>query len=212
MRRFLSRLAAVALLVSPLACTAQPETYVEGEHYKEVRNVETSEPGAIAVTEVFWYGCRHCYNFEPHINEWKRTKAEDVTFERLPTALGRSAGRLHVRAFYTAQELEVTDEVHGRIFNAIHQQGRSLASEDTLAGIFSQAGIEVDTFRKTFNSFTVENRTRRSEQRIADFGIASVPTVVVDGRWQVSAGQAGSFEEMISIINFLVDKARSNKG
>lgn len=209
MRRFLSRLAAVVLLVSPLACTAQPEAFIEGEHYKEVRNVEASADGNIAVTEVFWYGCPHCYRFEPHLEEWRRTKAEDVTFERLPTALGRAEGRLHVRAYYTAQELEVTDAVHKRIFAAIHEQGRRLASEEELAGIFQQVGVEPETFRKTFNGFTVENRTRRSEKRISDFGIASVPTVVVDGRWQVGAGQAGSFEEMINIINFLVNKARS---
>jgi thiol:disulfide interchange protein DsbA len=31
-----------------------------------------SDPDTIEVIEFFWYGCPHCYNFEPLVREWKR--------------------------------------------------------------------------------------------------------------------------------------------
>ena len=206
-----NRLLFAAAMLVPVACSAQPEAYVEGEHYQQVRNVEQPEGDGVLVTEVFWYGCPHCFRFEPHVREWKASADDDVRFERLPTALGRQAGRLQVKAFYAAGELDVQDEVHAAIFDAIHNKRRQLASEDALAGVFQAAGVSRDDFEKAFNGFTVENRTRRAEKRVSEFGISSVPTVIVDGRWQVGAGSAGSFEEMIAIVEFLVDKARSSR-
>ena len=209
LRTIATRLLTAAAILLPVACSAQPETYVEGEHYKEVRNVEQSEGADIRVTEVFWYGCPHCFRFEPHVREWKADLPEDVVFERLPTAVGRAAGRLQVKAFYAASVLDVQEEVHSAIFDAVHNKRRQLASEEALAGIFEAAGVSREEFEKAFNGFTVESRTRQSEKRVSDFGISSVPTVIVDGRWQVGAGSAGSFEEMIAIVDFLVAKARS---
>jgi thiol:disulfide interchange protein DsbA len=209
--RIANRLLTVAALVIPVACSAQPEAYVEGEHYKQVRNIEQSEGDSVRVTEVFWYGCPHCYRFEPHVREWKASAPDYVEFERLPTALGREAGRLQVKAFYAAGALDVQDEVHAAIFDAIHNKRRQLASEDALADIFEASGVSREDFKKAFNGFTVESRTRQAERRVSDFGISSVPTVIVDGRWQVGAGGAGSFEEMLAIVDFLVAKARSER-
>lgn len=211
LRTIATRLLTAAAILLPVACSAQPEAYVEGQHYKEVRNIEQREGDDILVTEVFWYGCPHCFRFEPHVREWKSGLPDDVAFERLPTALGREAGRLQVKAFYAAGALDVQDEVHSAIFDAIHNERRQLASEDALAGIFEAAGVSREDFEKTFNGFTVESRTRKAEKRVSEFGISSVPTVIVDGRWQVGAGTAGSFEEMIAIVDFLVDKARSRR-
>ena len=62
MRKSLYRLLACFLVLTPLACSAQPEAFVEGEHYREVRNVESGDDGKIRVT------CEYCatvYALEP---------------------------------------------------------------------------------------------------------------------------------------------------
>jgi thiol:disulfide interchange protein DsbA len=39
--------------------------------YVELSNpVPVAVPGKIEVVELFWYGCPHCYAFEPVINPW----------------------------------------------------------------------------------------------------------------------------------------------
>lgn len=213
MRNLILRASVLFAMLLPLACTAQPEAFVEGEHYKTVRNVEEASNDRIMVTEVFWYGCPHCFSFEPHIDRWKAERASDVDFERLPTALGRASGRLHVKAYFTAMtfDQETADAVHRGMFSAIHERNQRLASKQEVAAVFEAAGVAPADFEKAFEGFTVENRTRRAEKRVADFGVASVPTVIVDGRWQVGAAQAGSFEQMVAIIDFLVNKARSQR-
>jgi thiol:disulfide interchange protein DsbA len=61
-----------------------------GKTYVELANpVPVSEPGKIEVVELFWYGCPHCYAFEPTINPWAEKLPADVNFKRIP-ALRRS--------------------------------------------------------------------------------------------------------------------------
>jgi hypothetical protein len=44
----------------------------------------SSSPDKIEVAEIFWYGCNHCYNFDPLIDEWQEKQASDVAFVRIP--------------------------------------------------------------------------------------------------------------------------------
>ena len=66
--------AVLTLLVTlPLASTSvgQIEKYVAGTHYTELRApVNTPDDSKIEVLEAFWYGCSHCFRFEPLVADW----------------------------------------------------------------------------------------------------------------------------------------------
>ena len=65
MKTLLKPLFLLALLFAG-SVMAQPALYVEGTHYEALdKPVRTVDPNKIEVTEVFWYGCPHCYAFEP---------------------------------------------------------------------------------------------------------------------------------------------------
>lgn len=53
--------------------------------------VKTITGDKIEVRELFWYYCIHCYNLEPLINSWLKTKPSNVEFVR-QTAIFLSAG------------------------------------------------------------------------------------------------------------------------
>ncbi len=44
-----------------------------------------------------------------------------------------------------------------------------------------------------------------------DFGITSVPTVVVGGKYVTSGSMAGSFQEATKVIDFLIEKVRKER-
>ena len=61
---------AAVLLTLPLsvASFAQVERFVAGTHYVELDNpVNTRDTSKVEVIEAFWYGCSHCFRFEPLI-------------------------------------------------------------------------------------------------------------------------------------------------
>lgn len=211
------RAALLATFLLPIACTAAddpPVTYKAGVHYKQTRNVALVPPkhDKVLVEEVFWYGCPHCFAFDPHVERWKKSLPEGVEFRRTPSSLGRPSGMTHSRAFYSAQVLGIEDEIHHSMFNAIHGQGRQMLTEAELVGLFEAHGIDREKFLATFNGFAVDNLVRKAESRIRSYGISSVPSVVVNGRHWTNGRYAGDFDKVLKVTDFLIEKERKRGG
>ncbi len=108
----------VALLFT-LTVQAQAERYIEGLHYEVIDGGSNqSSADTIEVTEVFWYGCPHCYAFEPLLNNWLNDLDTKVRFERSPAVLS-AASKQHALLYFTALSLGLFEDVHDDIFNSI---------------------------------------------------------------------------------------------
>jgi thiol:disulfide interchange protein DsbA len=204
----------VALALSPLACSAEaPANFSEGKEYAKVREaVPAADSKKVTVEEFFWYGCPHCYHADPAIESWKAKKAADVDFQRVPNTLGNPVGELHMRAFYIAEALGVSDKIHKPFFDAIHEKHLQLNTLESVKSFFvAEAGIKPDDFDKATSSFLVDSRMRRAQQLSMSYGITSVPTLVVGGKYTTSATMAGSPEKAMVVVDFLVDKIRKER-
>lgn len=204
----------LALSLSPLACGAQATaTYTEGKEYKKVREVQTAaDPKKVTVEEFFWYGCIHCYALDPVLDSWKAKKPADVDFVRVPATLGRPDGELHLRAYYIAEALNVVEKIHRPLFDAIHEKRQPMATPDALKALFERAaGVKPADFDKNTSSFMVDSRMRRAQQLAIAYGITSVPTLIVGGKYITSASQAGSPEKALQVVDFLVEKVKKER-
>jgi thiol:disulfide interchange protein DsbA len=188
----------------PLAAGAA-EPYQEGVHYARIVPAQPvdSAPGKAQVTELFWYGCPHCYELEPHVAAWLKKKPPQVEFERMPAVFRTNMWHTHAKAFYAAEALGVLDRVHGDLFSAIHEKRQPLATEDQLAQFFADRGVPAAEFRDAFNSFAVETKVNRAMALSKAYGISGVPSIVVAGKYRVEGGMAGSYENMLRIAEYL---------
>ena len=210
MRIFARALLAFSALL-PIACSAaESGKYVEGTHYKLVREpAPAGNSQRITVEEFFWYGCGHCFAFEPSIEAWAAKKPADVDFIRVPNSLGRPVGIAHSKVLYTAEALNLMDKIHRPFFTAIHQQQRNLDSEAAIQAFFTEkTGIMPDVFNSTYSGFAVDSRVRRAEELAKRYGVSSTPSLVVGGRYIIIASTAGGFSEMLKITDFLIEKTR----
>ncbi len=198
----LSRLFILALLVFAAQAAFAQQGY---------RTVSGSggagDPETIEVTEFFWYGCPHCYRFAPHIARWSEDVPEDVEFRHMPAVFAPS-WEIHGRAFYAAKAMGVLEQFHPAMFQALHEQGRRLDSEQAIGEFVSELGIDGDEFVSTMQSFAVDANMRRARDLQQTYGISGTPSVVIDGRFVTAGGMAGSFEEMIQVIDERVAAAR----
>ena len=127
MKRSLQILILVLLMPLAFSSFAQIERFVAGTHYTELKApVATNDSSKVEVLEVFWYGCSHCFRFEPLIANWKANMAADVDFSRFP-AMWNDLMEVHAQAYYTAEAMDVLDTVHEPVFNAINIEGNRLA-------------------------------------------------------------------------------------
>lgn len=202
MKRILCLL--LVLFAPVVLASVDSAPFKEGVDYKKLKSPEpTSDSSKVEVIEVFWYGCPHCYRFQPYIQEWLKNKPDNVAYVRMPAIL-RDDWSLHARAFYTAQTLGVLDKIHEPMFNAIHAEKRYLFSEDALMEFFAEFGVSNDDFRKTFHSFTVDSKVRRAKQMTQRYRIPGTPAVVINGKYLTGPGMAKGFANMIRVINYLV--------
>lgn len=182
------------------------EQFQEGVHYELVTPPQPTSTGdKIEVLEIFWYGCPHCYRFEPFVERWLERKPANAQFVRLPGVLNPN-WEPGARAFYTAELLGVLNKIHTPLFNAIHQQQRPLDTEAQLMEFFAEHGVSKDEFKKTYNSFAVETKVRRAQMTAARYEINGVPAVIVNGKYRVSARTAGGNPQMLKVIDYLVAK------
>lgn len=165
--------------------------------------LRTADESKVEVLEYFWFGCPHCYAFEPTINKWKANKPEHVNFIREAPPLNPS-WLPHSQAFYAAEVMGVTDKVFEPIFDAIHKEKRALRSPKALAKFVGELGVDSEQFQKTMNSFAVDARIRQSMQKARASGITGVPTIVIAGKYVTSNSLAGGHEGIISVIDRMV--------
>jgi len=215
MRHLFRGLIAATLALSTFACSAaEAPKFEEGKQYKRVR--EATQPvdaKRIEVAEFFWYGCPHCYSFEPTLHAWEKKKPADVDLVRYPNSLGHPIGILHGKAYYTAQSLNLFDKLHATLFEVIHDNPREMNSEQALALLFkSKAGVSEDVFSGTFNSIVVDVQVNNAELKARGYGVTSTPTLVIGGKYMTGPAMAGGAEQTVAVINFLVDKVRKERG
>lgn len=196
----------LALLAAPLSFAADNKAPDEGIEYQLVTSPQpTNTTGKVEVVEFFWYGCGHCFMFEPHISGWLKKKPENVEFIRIPAALN-PGWEIHARAYYTAEVLDALNKIHEPLFNAIHVEKRKLNDETALAAFFAEHGVPEADFRKTFHSFAVETKLRRAMSLAQRYGISGVPTIIVNGKYRTDAGMTGSYENLLQVMNYLIQK------
>lgn len=197
----------VFLFIPLLACgQAAGETYVEGESYDLISPpVRTADPGKVEVVEFFWYGCGHCYNFEPLLEVWKETLPEDVDFRGSP-AMWNETMELHARAYYAAEVLGVLDEMNPVIFQAMNVDKLRLASEDEIEALFVANGVSAEDFSKAFNSFGVSSQVNQAAARARSAKITGTPAMMVNGKYHISSRKAGSQADMLKVADFLIAK------
>jgi thiol:disulfide interchange protein DsbA len=205
----------LSLLAIGLSCSAGEDVaqnYVAGTHYDLINPaVRAVDPNKIEVAEFFWYGCSHCYSFEPVLEQWKKTLPEDVSFRGIP-AVWRNMMELHAQAYYAAEALGVLDTMHSVIFQAMNVDRKPLASEAEIAELFTANGVSEADFTKAFNSFGVSSQVRQGVAVGKAAQITGTPALIVNGKYHVSGRKAGGQAEMLKVVDFLIEQERAAKG
>ncbi len=215
----MKNLVLLLICLVPLSLFAgEPQTaadVTEGVHYAELfPDQEAGKQDKIQVQEFFWYGCPHCYHFEPHVEPWVKKKAEEgVEFVRVPVIFNRAA-ELHAEMYYALQLMGVlTDELHAQLFDAIQNRAtrRDMVTQAGIENFLKDKGIDVATFRKTINSFAVKTKVRRAANLAKRYGINGVPSMVIDGAYRTGSGVAG-MNGMLVVADKLIDQIKKERG
>jgi thiol:disulfide interchange protein DsbA len=201
---------AIVLAVAETPAATREWQFKEGQHYVRMVPTQPTVGGAdkIEVAEFFWYGCPHCYDMEPHINEWAEGKDPNVRFVRVP-ASWNAIYKLHAQLYYTEEVLvrngiiEDAKGFHEAVFQEYHRRGNRMTSEAAIQKIFARFGVSQEDFERTWNSFEVNQKLRVAGDLMRRYSVSSVPAIIVNGKYRTSVSEAGGYPELMELIDEL---------
>ncbi|GAB2181278.1 thiol:disulfide interchange protein DsbA/DsbL [Denitratisoma sp. agr-D3] len=211
MRAFKSLLLSLVLAATAFAATAaEPQ---EGKDYVTLNPaVPGDSPGKVEITEFFWYGCPHCYHFEPTFNQWAKKQAKDVTVRFIPAPLNPS-WTPGAKLYYALDALGLQDKLRNDIFAAIHTE-RQLSPNDErgFAAWLGKKGVDTAKFAEVYGSFSVQSKVQRAGQLSNAHKIDGTPSVVIAGKYRIVEPAGMAPEHFMQVADALVAKARKEIG
>lgn len=179
------------------------------QKYVQISNQKQTESDKVVIYEFFWYGCPHCYNLEPTINDIESNLDKDTILIKVPVAL-RDSWKLHAKAYYALQQMKLDDNLHEKVFAEIHVNSNRLDTKEKLANFIREEGYDADKFLKILDSFGTEIRIKKASRLANQYQIKSVPTLVINGKYKTSGSHVSSYQELYDVVQLLVDKERLN--
>ncbi len=197
----------------PVTAAPRDWKFSEGKEYHRLVPTQPTVGGAdkIEVAEIFWYGCPHCFSFEPAIISWAEKIPANARFVRIP-AVWNPLARLHGRLYYTEEvlarngKLADMEAFHAAVFNEFHRKSNRLTSEGAIQKMFEGFGVSQDDFLNAWNSFEVNQKIRVADDLVRRYNVTGVPAVVINGKYRTGAGpnEAGSVRTLLEVMDELV--------
>jgi thiol:disulfide interchange protein DsbA len=183
----------------------------DGSDYKTLdKRVPAEAGGKIEVVEFFWYSCPHCNAFEPQLEAWSKKLPADVVLRRVPVAF-RDDFVPQQRLFYTLEAMNRLDDLHRKVFTAIHAEKQALNKEEQILAWAEKNGVDKAKFQETYNSFAISTKARRATQLQDAFKVEGVPAMGIAGRWYTDGSMTGSMARALQVTDYLIAEARKSR-
>lgn len=199
--------ASLGAWITPAQAQGQPPK--EGSDYLvlDKRAPVEAPAGKVEVVEFFWYSCPHCNRFEPALEEWIKKAPKDVAVRRVPIAF-RADFEPQQRLFYVLEAMNKVDELHKKVFYAIHVEKQLLNTPELIAAWAEKQGLNKAKFLETYNSFSVATKARKATQLQDAYKIDGVPAIGVAGRYFTSGSMAQTMERALLVTDYLIAQVR----
>lgn len=191
-----------------------------GVGYTTLDTPQRTESGKkIEVTEFFMYYCPHCNALDPLMAAWVKKQGDAISFKRVHMPYsGPNDPQAH--AYVTLEAMGKLDDMHTKIFHAIHVDRNRLNTDASLLDFMVKNGIDKAKYLEFFNSFAVQTKLKRFGQMVTAYKIESAPSIAIDGRFITSpslAGQPGMTEPQsqaatLQVMDMLVAKVQKERG
>ena len=82
---------------------------------------------------------------------------------------------------------------------------------DDVAKAFAKFGVKAEDFSATASSFAINTKMKRADALMKAYGVDSTPTLIVNGKYRLTASSAGGLDQVVQLVKFLVDKESAGK-
>jgi thiol:disulfide interchange protein DsbA len=213
---------------APAAPFVDDGKWVEGKNYFTIEPAQpTGIPDKIVVTEAFSYACPACNAFHTTADQLAQSLPSNAVMTYLPVSFRPDENfPLFQRAYFAAKALGVADKTYDAMFDAVWKTGE-LASDDLTTGrpkpqsawptiddvakFYAKYGVDPKQFVAVANSFSVNTQMKRADDMVKAYAVDGTPTIIVNGKYRFTPGDAGGYPQSIELTKWLVAKEAAGK-
>lgn len=210
-RRHFSAFAAASLAPAiTRTANAQGSAPVAGQDYLRIATPQpvAVSAGTVDVVEFFSFACPHCFEFEPALETWLRRKPAGIRLRRAPVRFLQNAVNFQPM-YFTLEAMDLVDAMQQKVFNAVHLEHQRLDQPEAIAAFMTKNGVDAARFMSIFNSFGIRTKVQQADQLMQAYGVDSVPTLAVQGRFLTSPAQAKGEEKTFAVVEYLCAQVRA---
>lgn len=193
-----------ALLISYFSANARE--YKAGIDYEIKNSKLTAKP---EIREFFSFFCPHCYllehTFSPLNKEF--SQKADVVYNPV-YQIGGELGKRTQSAYAVAKKLGKENEIRALLFKRIKQTEGHLQANDDFAYIFDIVGVNAKSYRDELKTAEVKTLISNYNQKIADYGLNSVPQIIVNGKYLINLSNVQDQNDYKNLVSYLLSKDR----
>jgi len=199
-------------VVSAGTAYASPSAPVAGTDYTVLKTPQPVDvpAGKIEVIEFMWYGCPHCNEFDPYLENWVKKQQPDVVFKRVPVAF-RDDFIPHSKLLHALDALGLVQQLTPAVFHEIHVNKDYLLTPEDQAKFLATKGVDAKKFLAAYNSFSTQTALNRDKQMIQDYKIDGVPTLAIQGKYETGPAATNSLSGTLQVLDYLVSQIRAKK-
>lgn len=158
--------------------------------------------------EFFSYSCPHCYHAEPAVKAYLAQKPDNVEVIKIPTGFFNPRFELTRLGAIVAEVLGKREELHDKMFLAIHGAGgKHFRNDKELLAFFVANGVSEEEYKKALQSEEANKLHFSYRKMVNESGITGVPAFIIRNKYQVAHRHDRSHEEFAALINFLMEKS-----
>lgn len=210
-RRTLCLAGAGALGLAVSGGAAAQAQLAEGKDYQKVERAlpvgRLPDGKRVEVLEFFWYGCPHCYAFEPSLEAWVKRLPADVLVRRVPVGFG-GPHNLHQRMYYALEKQPNFAALHKKVFQAMHADRRRLDTPVAVSEWAKENGLGEQAFLADMRSMAVDAAARQAKFLAEAYGVDSVPSLGVHGKYLTAPSMVGSYDRAFAVVESLAARER----
>lgn len=190
---------------------AAPPPFTEGVHYQRLEvPVAPLQTAHIEVTEIFSYGCIHCFRFEPMVEAWRKVKPADVDLVLVPATF-RADFALLARGYYASEAMGLAAAAHPMIWDALWKHQRSVKTLDEMADLYAGVGIDRGKFIDACASPGVDARLKRVDELLNAYKVEGTPDLLVAGKYRVLLARLTNASDAFRVVNYLLGLERAER-
>ncbi|PJG83093.1 thiol:disulfide interchange protein DsbA/DsbL [Caviibacterium pharyngocola] len=179
--------------------------------YEEPIALPPRQDKKIPIQFFFDYDCRVCSVAQDILSLYSQINADKVVFSENPVATERANTTANI--FFTLRALNA-EAVSDLLLFESSEKPRYVELEkfSNLLNWLAEQQVNIDEFKKLYNSVGVRVQVRDAIKMTEDYGVFTYPYVIVGGKYVLTASTLYNDDYSFAVLDFLINKlSQENK-